>query len=328
MKKFFPVLGLSVFLLASAFVPVEHNTVTTERFKANFNRKNGMFDGTYVSYYPGGIKKAQGQFLDNQRSGTWSVWDSTGRLVVKRVYKNDYEFKQILPASASPGAVQPSTVLIRSNAGFYSYSDFKQNDVIYSKRTWRIAENDEESSFFGNDKFYHALIDSVAKGKIAVFDPSSDELTIKLPAERMKKLADTAGKEIIGFKIKEDWFFDKQRKTAERRIVCICPVVCKKDTARMNDDDYSFDMGWIYFPAVRNTLGAIGVERSNYPATIETLDDVFFFRYFPGEIYRETNIKNLELKDLYTRGALADAQLRIEIELIETEHDLWMKYSN
>lgn len=304
------------------------NPVQFGKFSVKFPLKDGMLDGLYCSYYSDGKKRAEGHFACNQRIGIWSVWDSVGKLLVKREYKNDFEYKQLFPITNSPVIITTPYSLVRDETGLYSYFKFSQEDVVCSKRVWRTLGKDDESSFFGNDLFYHALIDSIVKGKICIYDNNSDNLQTKINGEDLRKLKDTISMEIIGFKIKEDWFFDKQRKTSEKRIVAICPVICKKDNVRLVDDDFSFAIGWIYFPEIRNTLGAIKNTNTNNVANIITLDDYFFFRCFPSEIYKETNVKNQELKEYcISVDKLINEQQRIEIEMIEMEHDLWIKFS-
>ncbi len=216
---------------------------------------------------------------------------------MKREYKNDFEYKQLFPETGEKIKSPPVYTLGLNDHHFYNYFEFKQTDIVMSKRVWLDVSNNDESSFFGNDDFYHMLIDSIVKKKITVYVPNNDEAISKISLSAIQTIADTAGKEIIGFKLKEDWFFDNKRKTAEKRIIAVCPIVCKKDTSRTTDDDYSFEMGWISFPSLRNTLGAIDNTNPNCPTMIKTLDDLFFFRYFVGEITKETNVKNQSLND-------------------------------
>src|ERR1700722_13407628 len=59
---------------------------------------DGMLDNKYESYYYNGKKKAEGEFFDNMRIGKWSVWDSTGKLCIQRVYSNAFDYKTIVPS--------------------------------------------------------------------------------------------------------------------------------------------------------------------------------------------------------------------------------------
>jgi hypothetical protein len=321
-RSFFLLPGAFILLLSAGYSGYETRHYADDRYKVDCKMKDGMFDGLYLSWYTNGNKKAQGQFSANQRKGKWSVWDQTGKLILTRDYSNAYEFKETVVGQESKTVVPPVYSLKRNEADFYTYFNFDQKDVVVSKRTWRDVGADDASSFFHDDVFYHALVDSVMKGKIKLYDFKSDELTAAATDKQLQIVKDTVGYEIIGFKIKEDWFYDKLRKTAERRIVTICPVVCKKV---QGDDDFSYEMGWFYFPALRNTLGAIKIMDGRYGPDIKNLDDLFFFHHFPSTIYKETNVKNLEIREYKTLGQVHDEQFRIEIDLVEQEHELWVK---
>ena len=316
----FPLFPLLTVLLISGFVSeIDKGIFTDGKIKVNFKSKDGMFDGSYVSYYSNGIKKAEGQFVHNTRYGKWSVWDSTGNLLVKRDYKNLFEYDQLFPESRSKIS---SPFLIRNEAGLYPYFIFEGRDVVVSKRTWRYIPNTESSPIFKDDVFFNALLDSALGGKIQAYSPVSDEFTVKMEKETLDLYFDSLRGKILGYRIKEDWFFDNKRETSEKRIIGICPVM--QNVLKEND---SIDVCWFYFPMIRNTLNAIKLEKVKHGSDIRTLDDIFYFRYFPSVIYKETNIRNLELKEYCAPETLSHAQLRIEIELIEKEHDLWVKYS-
>lgn len=318
MKNTIKLFVLAAFLISSAFVD---GSFTDGKIKADFKTKDGMFDGAYVSYYANGTKKAEGQFVHNTRWGKWSVWDSAGNLLVKRDYKNLFEYEQLFPESSHAKVIAISA-LIRNEANVYGYFKFEGKDVVVSKRLWRYIPINETSEIFKDDVLFNSLMDSALGGKIPAYDPVSDEFTKKMDLAMLDRYTDSLRRKILGYRIKEDWFFDKVRETSEKRIVGICPVM-----QNIHDPKDSVDVCWFYFPQLRNTLNAIKLEKVKHGSEIRTLDDLFFFRYFSGVVYKETNIKNLELREYCAPETLAHAQLRIEIELIEREHDLWIKYS-
>lgn len=297
------------------------------KYTVNYETKDGMFDGYYISYYRNGIKKAEGNFVANQRYGKWKVWDSiTGKLLVVREYKNGYEFKQIFP-NENKNEKDPKPILTRNEIGIYPYEGITEKDVVYLKRTWRFISRIESSPIFKDDIFFNALLDAVVSGKIQAYGTADDEFRTKLGKDEITRFSDTLRTKIIGYKIKEDFFFDSKRRTSEKRIIGICPVM----QSAFNEKD-SVDVCWFYFPEIRNIMNAIKVEYSNCSLNVKTLDDLFFFHCFPSVIYKESNVKDLELKDyfemndLHYQEKLAKMQLQIEIELIETEHDLWIQF--
>ena len=46
--------------------------------------------------FTNGLKKAEGTYLNNQKIGTWNIWDTTGKLISQREYKNSFDFKIII----------------------------------------------------------------------------------------------------------------------------------------------------------------------------------------------------------------------------------------
>lgn len=51
--------------------------------------RNGFKNGDYVEYYPGGKIKMKGSFKDEQRDGTWRLYDENGKQILRRTYRRD-----------------------------------------------------------------------------------------------------------------------------------------------------------------------------------------------------------------------------------------------
>jgi hypothetical protein len=51
--------------------------------------RNGFKDGDYIEYYPDGKIKMKGNFKDEQRDGTWRLYDEKGKQILRRTYKRD-----------------------------------------------------------------------------------------------------------------------------------------------------------------------------------------------------------------------------------------------
>jgi len=58
---------------------------STIQFKVE--SKNGFKDGSYIEYYPNRETKMTGKFKDDKRHGTWKLYDETGKLLLKREYR-------------------------------------------------------------------------------------------------------------------------------------------------------------------------------------------------------------------------------------------------
>jgi len=53
--------------------------------------EQGERNGSWVDYYPGGIKKAEGEYRNNRRSGRWVFYTETGRTEQEGEYRNGLE---------------------------------------------------------------------------------------------------------------------------------------------------------------------------------------------------------------------------------------------
>jgi gliding motility associated protien GldN len=125
------------------------------------------------------------------------------------------------------------------------------------------------------------------------------------------------------WRIKEQWFFDKQRSVIDVRIIGLCPI------ADDVDEDGSLTgarepICWFYFPECRHVLknnqafNLVKNEGEN-----KTFEDIFMKRMFSSTIIKEGNVYDRRI-DQYMVGldALLEAQ-NIKNEIFNFEHDLW-----
>lgn len=236
------------------------------------------------------------------------------------------------------------------------YPWVREADVVWSKRIWRVIDLRERMNQpFYFPEFPHSdwrnlitvLMDALREGSITAYDATTptDEFLVPLTYhELMRRLerVDTLRMQrptppyewfdtiiaqrfnpmdVRRFRIKEDWFFDKQRSVMEVRILGLCPV-------RDNFDERGEFRGheplfWIYFPEARNVLARAQVFNSHNSAQRLTFDDVFLKRIFASYIYKEENQFDRLISD-YAIGldALLESE-RIKHEIFMWESDLW-----
>jgi hypothetical protein len=60
------------------------------------------------------------------------------------------------------------------------------------------------------------------------------------------------------------------------------------------------------------------------PTNVKSLDDLFFFRDFASEIIKESNVYDHFINDYFSVPDIADEAQRIEVSIIEAEHDTWL----
>lgn len=126
-------------------------------------------------------------------------------------------------------------------------------------------------------------------------------------------------KNIVQYKLKEDWFFDKERSVLDVRILGVCPVIYDglKPGAKHRD------LFWLYFPHLRPYLSRYYTYNEQNDAQWMSFDDLFFKRRFNAVMYKESNVYDRTVES-YRMGAdaLMEAE-KIKEKIRTLEHDVW-----
>jgi gliding motility associated protien GldN len=177
--------------------------------------------------------------------------------------------------------------------------------------------------------------DSVFRTAVAPFFCTVKKSTVAKTDENGEEVVDAAGntvylpddttwyvtKDIIQFRMKEDWFFDKERSVLDVRIIAIAPVVYKKDD--QGQIQGMSELFWLYFPHCRFVLNNYFVYNDKNDAQWMSFDDLFWKRRFTSVIYKESNVFDRKM-ETYKSGvdALFEAE-KVKEEIRTIEHDVW-----
>lgn len=142
------------------------------------------------------------------------------------------------------------------------YAQVRGTDVVYSKRIWReidLRERMNRAFASPRARLIDILVEAVMAGELTAYDPTptendpnGDSFKNILPVDQVMarfggdstlvevydennevisshyEATSFSGEDIIKFRIKEDWIFDKQRSVFEARIVGIAPLIIPK----------------------------------------------------------------------------------------------------
>lgn len=248
--------------------------------------------------------------------------------------------------SLQPDTIRPSnTPLLR------------QTDAVWSRRIWQVIDLRQSMNTFlyqptqsqgAHKSFITILMDAIMQGNVTVYDPLYDDFRIKMGLNEVKtswsetykrtyerphppyqqfdsvttKTFDP--KTVKKIKIKEEWFYNKQKGFMEVKIIGMCLVKENIDTTG-EFKGYS-DMFWIYFPELEPMLAteALAKPFSINKTQFNNYQDIFSYRFFLSYIYKEDNAYNRQIYE-YTKQSL-DALIEAEKskEMIRiSESDFW-----
>ncbi|GIV27791.1 MAG: gliding motility protein GldO [Bacteroidia bacterium] len=239
------------------------------------------------------------------------------------------------------------------NRRFIPYTFLREADVAYKKRIWRDIDlrdkinlplyypiNYESSET--RISLFQLLKRYAISGQIITFSDEQFLIPLQLSDVKTKfskcdsieeSTYDANGNEILTktwqcdslsilrnvlkYRVKEDWFFDKQRSVLDVRILGLQAnlYVEEKETFK--------DLFWVYYPACRPFFAKHEVFNPRNPSENRTFEDIFWKRQFNSTIIKEENVYDRMLLE-YLRGLdnLLEAE-RIKNDMFRWEHDLW-----
>lgn len=235
------------------------------------------------------------------------------------------------------------------------YTHLREADVMWATRIWRkldLREKINHPLYYPTERIKdrrsltQVIVEAVQEGSLTAYDVQDDEFTLTLTKAEIEKQLMRIDTEYIEnpdppydlqmtiieepfqpktvkeYRLKEDWFFDKQRSVLDVRIIGICPVQDNIDPIT-GEVRGATPMFWIYFPEARNIFASAEVFNRSNDAERRTLEDIFWKRMFGSYVYKEKNVYDRLIQD-YKQGIdqLLEAE-KIKQEIFFLEHDLW-----
>lgn len=241
---------------------------------------------------------------------------------------------------------------------YIPYDHIREADVFWSKRIFREIDVNEKMNLpfkYPRQPLIAIIHTAAMQGELTVYDPDIVEegLERKEGYDFIKPMAvdevkgigartDTTTqidpitleektvyvnqklewRDIVRFRLKEDWFFDENTSTFQVRILGIAPVREIKSSEGIFVGYGA--MYWVYYPDLRPILTKYEIYNPKNDAIRLSWEDLFEARLFTSFITKESNVFDRKIAEYATGGidALLESD-RIKQEMFEFEHDLW-----
>jgi gliding motility associated protien GldN len=134
-----------------------------------------------------------------------------------------------------------------------------------------------------------------------------------------------SSQDVVGYRIKGLWYFDKRQGELKYRMIGICPVATEaRDIG--NDDAVPIELFWIYFPAARDILNMSYAFNDKNSAMPISFDRLLNSRRFNAVIYQEENVYGDREIEKYMKDnaqmQLLEAE-RVKDKIRDFEQDMW-----
>ena len=230
----------------------------------------------------------------------------------------------------------------------------READVMWKKTVWReidFRQKMNQGFYFPTvshqnwKNFITVITDAMKEGRLTAYndEPTGELLNPVSYSQIMNKQTDTLYRtfrrpyppydeydtiiisqfdpsQVKRCRIKEEWYFDKQRSQLMVKIIALCPV---KMIELADGESVPQPMFWIPYESAREVLAQAPFYNRSTSAARLSYDEVFLKRLFDSYIYKEDNIFDRNIKE-YAKGvdALLESE-RIKQSIIDFEQNLW-----
>lgn len=244
-----------------------------------------------------------------------------------------------------------------------TYDYLRSDDALFTERVWREIDTREKiNQVFsyktdddnGNQQFINIMVDAIRSGKVTAFSPDDDRFTTPLDSAQFEKVLSGGNQcdtmpvydlndptkiakytivcsqlnpdDIVKFRLKEDWVFDRESSRLVCRIIGIAPLKTIVGADGKTEQGAS-PLFWVYYPDMRPILTRYEVYNpKNMGNSRMTWEELFESRMFSSYIVKSTldNPGNKLIKSYIKDPILALLEGdNIKEKIFNYEQDLW-----
>ncbi|WP_083227793.1 gliding motility protein GldN [Mucilaginibacter sp. PPCGB 2223] len=245
---------------------------------------------------------------------------------------------------------------IMTKARPFPIPDPNPNNIKYYHRYWRdIDLKDPRNQKFNTPgaTLIEALLKGIKDGRINAYDatggipenPGGDAFTVPMSYDNLmgrmrdtatidkldkdgnkigseRKLNDFSPDKVVGYRIKEDVYFDKRLSRVQTRIIGIAPLI--RVTLTNGDTIGTQPVCWLKYKQCRLVFATMDVSDPDKNLYDVSMDDMFLQRQFYAKIVEESNPLGRRIKDYMKDPADQDKEAqRIEKKLADYKANAW-----
>lgn len=244
-----------------------------------------------------------------------------------------------------------------------AYGYVQDRDVLMGKTVWEIIDLNEKINFplyfpvdaanIGSDRrsLYDVLTTAIKSGKItevysdSYFNTKKSIKDIETSLTKIdttdagleqknQKIAispeyivkqDLTAQDVVQYKIKGYWYFDKRQSELKYRLLGICPVTPDVYTLNADEKDY-IELFWVFFPAARDILHLAKSFNDKNSSMPVSFDQILNSRKFNSVIYKEENVYGDRGISDYMKDNAQNQLLesdRVKEKIRNFEQDMW-----
>jgi gliding motility associated protien GldN len=227
------------------------------------------------------------------------------------------------------------------------YETVRESDIMWERFIWRVIDVREKINLpftYPSEELIAILMRGIADSSIRVYDQESDKFLYRLSNKEAATIGSTIDtievtnpityekeiqivnnrlnpEDIKRYRIKEQWYFDKEASVLKVRILGIAPMRDVKD--QQGNFIAEQAMFWIYYPDCREYLARQRVFTDGNAANPMSWEDLFEMRRFSSYIYKEDNVHDRRIQDYATGIDILLEGEKIKQDIFNWEHDLW-----